>query len=145
MSRTADLTTALTTAAGVGYASNVAFGVAVATGVIDNRRIRWVHHALFVATTTLTAAALIAGAAGHRRSTLALLPAIVPLAILPYAGGGIRRHAAIAAVAAPSFTTAIVMAWKGRKAWNSSTSYAAARPRTEHSYRIPSLKSTNDF
>jgi len=105
---------ALITAAAVSYASNAAFGTAVAVGAIDNGRIRWVHHALYVATSSLTAVALAASAIERRAAGLALLPAVGPLIVLPYAGGQLRRHAAVAGSAAPAFATALVLAWRNR-------------------------------
>lgn len=104
----------LVTAAAVSYASNAAFGSAVAVGAIDNGRIRWVHHALYVATSSLTAVALAASAAERRAAGLALAPALGPLIVLPYAGGGVRRHAALAGSAAPAFATALVLTWRSR-------------------------------
>ena len=108
------VTLGLVTAATVSYASNAAFGAAVAAGVVDNRRIRWVHHALYVITSSLTTAALAASAIERRTAGLALLPAVGPLAALPYAGGQLRRHAAVAGSAAPAFATALVLAWRNR-------------------------------
>lgn len=109
MRRRRDLTRLLVTAASVGYAANVAFGTAVATGAIDNRRIRWVHNALFLATATLTALAITAGAIERRPAALALLPAVAPLAALPFAGGSLRRHAMIGGSAAPSYAAALAL------------------------------------
>jgi hypothetical protein len=103
------LTGPLVTAATASYVSNVAFGVGVATGAVDNRRIRWVHHALFVGTAALTAAALGTAAVERRSAGLALLPAVGPLAVLPFAGGRVRRHAAVAAAAGPSFLAALII------------------------------------
>lgn len=108
------LTVPLVTAAAVSYASNAAFGTAVAAGVIDNKRIRWVHHALYVMTASLTTAALAACAIERRPAGLALLPAAGPLLALPYAGGRLRRHAVLAGSAAPAFATALVIAWRSR-------------------------------
>ncbi|AGL16748.1 hypothetical protein L083_3238 [Actinoplanes sp. N902-109] len=104
----------LVTAAAVSYAGNAAFGTAVAVGAIDNRRIRWVHHALYVSTASLTALALVAAAVERRAAGLALLPAAGPLIALPYAGGQLRRHAALAGSAAPAYGTALVLAWRSR-------------------------------
>jgi len=104
----------LITAASVSYASNVAFGTAVAMGAIDNGRIRWVHHALYAATSSLTTVALAAAVTARRPAGLALLPALVPLAALPYAGGRVRRHAALAGSAAPAYVIALVLAWRSR-------------------------------
>lgn len=104
----------LVTAAAASYAMNAAFGTAVAVGVVDNTRIRWVHHALFVATATLTAIALTLSAVERRPVGLALASAAVPLVALPYAGGRVRRHAGVAGIAAPAYATALVLAWRGR-------------------------------
>ncbi|MEV4702414.1 hypothetical protein [Actinoplanes sp. NPDC049316] len=107
-------TLALITAAAVSYTCNAAFGAAVAVGAIDNGRIRWVHHALYVATSSLTTAAVAAGVIEGRPAGLALLPAFGPLVALPYAGGRVRRHAVLAGSASPAFATALVLAWRSR-------------------------------
>ncbi|WP_250009754.1 hypothetical protein [Actinoplanes sp. M2I2] len=102
----------LVTAAAVSYAANAAFGAAVAAKVIDNGRIRWVHHALFSTTVSLTVIAVAASAVQRRPAGLALLPALGPLAALPYAGGRVRRHAALAGSAAPAYAAALVSVWR---------------------------------
>ncbi|GAB2625540.1 hypothetical protein Aab01nite_85680 [Paractinoplanes abujensis] len=102
----------LVTAAATSYVANAAFGAAVATGVVDNARIRWVHHALFSATASLTVLAVAAAARERRPAGLALLPALGPLAVLPYAGGRLRRHATLAASAAPAYGAALVSVWR---------------------------------
>lgn len=107
-------TRTLITAAAASYATNAAFGTAVAAGAIDNRRIRWVHHALFIATASFTALALAASTIQRRPAGLALLPTVGPLAALPYLRGTVRRHATVAAIAAPAFATAVVLAWRMR-------------------------------
>jgi hypothetical protein len=112
--RSARAAPVLITAAAVSYAANAAFGAAVAVGAVDNRRIRWVHHALYVMTSSLTTVALAASAIERRRAGLALLPAAGPLIALPYAGGQLRRHATLAGCAAPAFVTALVLAWRNR-------------------------------
>jgi len=104
----------LITAAAVSYLCNAAFGAAVATGAIDNRRLRWVHHALYVVTSSLTMTALAAGAVERRAAGLALLPAAGPLIALPCVGGKLRRHAAVAGSAAPAYAIALVLAWRKR-------------------------------
>ena len=86
------------------YAANVALGVATATRLLDTSRFRWVHHALYIATTTLTVVAVavdLRGPAGRR-----LAPALVPLAVIPFAGTHSRRHYAVAAAAAPFYALA---------------------------------------
>ncbi|WP_233245546.1 hypothetical protein [Homoserinimonas hongtaonis] len=48
-------------AACAAYAANAALGLAVASKTIDTSAIRWVHHALYIATCTLTGVAIAAG------------------------------------------------------------------------------------
>jgi len=88
-------------ASGLCYTANCALGAAVATRIIDTRRFRWVHHALYIATVSTTIFALIVGVRSDRRAALALAPALVPLAVIPYAGTHTRRHPVIALTAAP--------------------------------------------
>jgi hypothetical protein len=108
------VTRTLVTAAAASYAANTAFGVAVAAGALDNGRIRWVHHALYATTASFTAIALAASAVERRRVGLVLLPAVVPLTALPYAGGRLRRHVVLAGTAAPAFVAALVLARRSR-------------------------------
>ena len=105
------VTRSFVTGAAAGYAANVAFGTAVAVGLIDNRRIRWVHHALYIVTSTLTGAAIAAGAVERRPAAIALAPVALPLAILPRAGRG-RPHIALAGGAAAPFIVALFMSWR---------------------------------
>ena len=92
------------------YAANCALGAAVAARLIDTRRFRWVHHALYIVTCATTASAVVAGwsrgpGTPGRRAALALLPAAAPLAAIPYLGTHTRRHPLIA-LAAASFIVA---------------------------------------
>lgn len=97
-------------AATCAYLANCALGPLVATGAVDTRRYRWVHHALFIATAVLTVAAVASGAVGRTRSSGWLAPALIPVAYIPYAGR--RRHAAVAMSAAPWY--AMALATRGR-------------------------------
>ena len=105
---------ALITAGTASYATNAAFGAAVAAGLVDNTRIRWVHHALFVSTASLTGLAIAASALARRPAGLALLGAVAPLAALPFLHSGIGRHAAVAGLAAPAYAAAIVLSRRSR-------------------------------
>lgn len=100
--------TALMTAAAVSYTANCALGTAVATGAVHTGRWHWTHHALYICTSTLTAAAATALLAEKRSAGLALLPAAAPLAIIPFAGTHGRRHPAIALAAAPFIALALL-------------------------------------
>ena len=89
------------------YTANVALGVATATRILDTSRFRWVHHALYLVTAALTAAAVAADLRGPTGRRLA--PALLPLAVLPYAGTHGRRHYAVAAAAAPFYALAALV------------------------------------
>ena len=95
------------------YAANVALGSAVAARLIDTSSFRWVHHAIYIATCVTSAAAFSAivwGRPAHasRRAALALAPAAVPLAAIPYLGTHSRRHPLIALAAAPFIVAGLV-------------------------------------
>lgn len=94
-------------AAGGSYLASCALGTGVATGVLRTGRARWVHHALYVSTATLTALALAGTALERRRAGWWLLPAAVPLAVVPYAGTRSRRHILVAASAGPFYVAAL--------------------------------------
>ncbi|WP_430645199.1 hypothetical protein [Agromyces sp. GXS1127] len=124
----------LCTAAAGAYAANCALGASVALGLVDTSGFRWVHHALYLATCALSVSALAAAlrpgasarsragirpsgrvAAGDRtgRAAAALLaPAVVPLAVIPYAGTRGTRHPLIALAAAPFLAAAAVRSWR---------------------------------
>jgi hypothetical protein len=93
--------------AGTSYLASCALGTSVATGLFSTGRARWVHHALYVSTASLTALALAAAGLTRRRSGWWLLPAVVPLAVVPYAGTRSRRHVLVAASAAPFYAAAL--------------------------------------
>ena len=107
----------LFTAAAVAYAVNCALGASVAARIVDTSGFRWLHHALYIATCTATAAALSTAvwARPRRRSrqaALALAPAAVPLAAIPYLGSHGRRHPLTALAAAPFIVAGLVCAWR---------------------------------
>lgn len=91
------------------YLASCALGTAVATGRLRTGRARWVHHLLYVNTATLTGLALGASALARRRSGWWLLPAVVPLTVVPYAGSQAPRHILVAASAAPFYAAALVV------------------------------------
>ena len=95
-------------ASGICYAANCALGAAVATRLVDTRRFRWVHHALYIATVSTTLLALVTGIRRDRPGAAALSPALVPLAVIPYAGTHTRRHPLIALTAAPFIVAGVV-------------------------------------
>jgi hypothetical protein len=100
-------------AATVSYAANCALGASVSLRLIDTRNVRWVHHALYLATFALATGAMSSAAWGtprraSRRAAALLAPAAVPLALIPYAGTHTRRHPLVALSAAPFFAAALL-------------------------------------
>ncbi|WP_091229536.1 hypothetical protein [Microbacterium sp. 3J1] len=100
-------------AALVAYAANAALGTAVAMRLVDTRDFRWLHHAMYIATCVASAAAFSAilwarPTQASRRAALALAPAAVPLAAIPYLGTHGRRHPLVALAAAPFIVAGLV-------------------------------------
>lgn len=102
----------LFTAATTGYVANCALGVGVATRVLDTTDVRWVHHALYATTVTLAAAATSSLLWTENKAGWTLLPAAVPLALIPYLGTHSRRHPLVALSAAPFFVLSLIKAWR---------------------------------
>lgn len=104
--------------AGACFTANAALGACVAAGLVRTGGFRWIHHALYIATTTTTALATAVCALSpsrpHRAAAVALAPALLPLAALPHLGtpaqGHPRRHALAALSAAPCYVAALVRA-----------------------------------
>ena len=99
--------TPLLTAAATSYLANCALGTAVATRVLDTSRFRWVHHAVYVATAVLTAAAGVDLARRRDRAFWRLLPVAAPLVAIPAVPARTRWHPVIAAGAAPAYLAAM--------------------------------------
>lgn len=98
----------LITAAAVAYAANCLWGTAVAVRLIRTKKLRVVHHGLFVVTATLTGAAATAPVWTRDRSALFLLPALVPLALAPRTNPRSGAHWRVAVAAAPSYLGALL-------------------------------------
>jgi len=104
----------LFTAAAASYTANCALGAGVATGVVRTGRAHWVHHALYISTVVLSAGAASSLLWSRNRAGLALLPAAVPLALIPYLGSHGARHPIVALSAAPFFAASLITAWRTR-------------------------------
>jgi len=102
----------LFTAAATSYAANCAVGAGVATGVLDTRNFHWVHHGLYVLTSTLAGVAGSSLLWSRNPAGWLLLPAAVPLAVIPWISARSRRHVAVALSAAPFFVTSVIVAWR---------------------------------
>jgi hypothetical protein len=102
----------LVTAAATSYAANCALGASVATGLLDTRGYRWLHHALYLATSTLTAGAVVALLARRDPAGWTLLPALAPLAALPRASARTPRHMRTGLSAAPFYLLTLRRAWR---------------------------------
>lgn len=103
---------ALFGAAAAAYTGNVALGLAVTARLVDTGGMRWVHHALYVATSVSAGAACSSLLWSPSRAGWRLLPAAAPLAVIPYVGARTRRHPLIALSAAPFFAAALARALK---------------------------------
>ncbi|WP_066042816.1 hypothetical protein [Herbiconiux solani] len=110
-------------AATTSYLVNCALGASVAAGLVDTRRIRWVHHALYISTCVLAAAAAGTGILSRptaradtnpaRTAALALLPAAAPLAAIPYVSTRSSKHMRVALSAAPFFVASLIISRRG--------------------------------
>jgi hypothetical protein len=104
------------------YLLNCAWGTAVATGLIRTRRLRIVHHGLFVATASATGVALAAPLVWrHALPVLFLAPAIAPLAAAPRISARSSAHWRVALAAAPSYLGAVLAARSGTRTERSSS------------------------
>jgi hypothetical protein len=90
------------------YLANCLWGTAVALGVIRTRRLRVVHHGLFVVTAVTTAVAATTPLWTRHRPALFLLPALVPLAAAPRTNPRSGAHWRVAVAAAPSYLGALL-------------------------------------
>jgi hypothetical protein len=95
-------------AAGASYLASCAVGSGVASGVLDLRGARWVHHALYIVTVVIAGAAVSSLVWSRSKAGWSLLPAAVPLAALARLGPRLPRHPIIALAAAPFFAAGIV-------------------------------------
>ncbi len=106
---------ALATLAACSYAASCALGIGVATGRLRTGRAHWVHHALYVSTTATAAASATALVAERGRRGAIAVPALLPLALIPFAGTRGWRHPALAAAGTPFTIAALVVAWSPRR------------------------------
>jgi hypothetical protein len=92
----------LSTTAAISCAAGCALGAAVATGRLDTSGSRWAHHALYALTTVLTLATVSTVAWSPSPAGWTALPALVPLAVVPWVSARSDGHVVLAsAVAAP--------------------------------------------
>ncbi|WP_439693333.1 hypothetical protein ACRQ4B_03665 [Curtobacterium sp. SP.BCo] len=98
----------LVAAATLAYVANCAWGTAVAVRLVRTKKLRVVHHGLFVVTATLTGVAATTPVWTRDRSALFLLPALVPLAVAPRTNPRSGAHWRVAVAAAPSYLGAVL-------------------------------------
>jgi hypothetical protein len=103
---------ALFAAAATSYAASCAVGAGVATGTLDLRGARWVHHALYICTASLAGAAVSSLFWSRSRAGWMLLPAAVPLAALARLGPRFPRHPLVGLAAAPFFVAGLIQSRK---------------------------------
>ena len=98
----------MVTAAATAYVVNCLWGTAVAVRVIRTRKLRVVHHGLFVVTAVTTVAAATTPLWTRSRAGLFLLPALVPLALAPRVDPRSGAHWKTSVAAAPSYLGAVL-------------------------------------
>ncbi|WP_282819556.1 hypothetical protein [Curtobacterium flaccumfaciens] len=98
----------LVTVASIAYVANCLWGTAVAVRLIRTKKLRIVHHGLFVVTATLTGVAATTPVWTRDRTALFLLPALVPLAVAPRTDPRSGAHWKVAVAAAPSYLGAVL-------------------------------------
>ncbi|MFC4242097.1 hypothetical protein ACFOYW_01825 [Gryllotalpicola reticulitermitis] len=94
--------------ASVSYAASIALGILVATRRVDSSGFHWLHHALYVSTFVLAAAAIVAAWWRHPLVGWLLLPAVVPFASIPFLGTRGARHPIAGLVPAPFYVLAAI-------------------------------------
>jgi hypothetical protein len=92
--------------ASLSYASNLALGTLVATRRVDSSGFHWLHHALYICTFVLAAAAVAAGLWRQPLAGWLLLPALVPFALIPFVGTRGVRHPITGLAPAPFYLAA---------------------------------------
>lgn len=100
-------------ATALSYTANCALGAAVAAKLVDTTGFRWLHHALYIATCTSAAAAVCTAwwcrpRRANRRAALTLMPAALPLAVIPRVRAHNPRHPLVALTAAPFIAASLV-------------------------------------
>lgn len=104
---------ALVVAASVSYAGSCALGALAAVRKGSTRRVRLLHHGLYISTFSLTAAAAGTSLMTRHRAGLPLWGAMVPLGLIAAFDARSSAHIGIAACAAPFYTASIVLSRKG--------------------------------
>jgi hypothetical protein len=99
-------------AAAASYAASCAVGSGVASGAVDLRGARWVHHALYICTSTLAGVAVSSLVWSRSRAGWMLLPAAVPLVALARLGPRFPRHPLVGLAAAPFFIAGLIQSRK---------------------------------
>ncbi|GAB2512091.1 hypothetical protein FB385_0444 [Paramicrobacterium agarici] len=96
--------------AALSYAATCVLGAGTASGVFRTENSRWVHHAFFIVTSTLTGAAACASMAKRPSIALTLVPASAALIALASrrVRAGSADHSRIALSAAPSYAAAVI-------------------------------------
>ncbi|MCU1479645.1 MAG: hypothetical protein JWQ19_431 [Subtercola sp.] len=101
---------ALFVAACVSFTVNALFGTSVRAGIVNSAGFHWVHSALYICTFVLTGAAISTVFWGGGVAGWFVLPAVVPLAALPYVHARSWGHVALALSAAPFVAAGLIVA-----------------------------------
>jgi hypothetical protein len=104
--------TALLSATSASYLANCALGVTALRRKGGAGNARWLHHAFFVSTSVLAAASAGSLLASRSRAVWLLLPAGVPLALIPRLSAQTGGHVVIALSIAPFMAASVWKAWR---------------------------------
>jgi hypothetical protein len=102
----------LFTVASTAYLGNVVLGSGVKLRLFRTSSFRWVHHAVYITTCVLSAAAVSSLLWSSDAAGWFLLPAAIPLAALPLASSRSARHVVVALLAAPFFLVSLIVSWR---------------------------------
>lgn len=99
----------LVSGAALSYAATCVLGAGTASGRFRTENVRWIHHAFFIVTATMTGAAAAASLARRPLVALLLAPAAVALTMLASrrVRAGSPQHSRMALSAAPSYAAAV--------------------------------------
>lgn len=94
------------------YAASCGLGAVVKFRLFDSNGVHWLHHAFYICTFILTALAVstvfwMPGTAGWF-----LLPALLPLAAIPYVSSHSNNHVYLALSAAPFYIVSLIVCWR---------------------------------
>lgn len=93
------------------YAASCTLGFVVKFRLFDSSMAHWLHHALYIVTFALSAVGVATVFFSRNPAGWYLLPALVPLAAIPFISSHSNRHIYLALSAAPFFILSLIIVW----------------------------------